>query len=269
MSVTTLVVPCYNESRRLDVEAFKAFVAAPNDVHLVLVNDGSRDNTVEILNDIRATAPERVTVLDVQPNGGKANAVRLGMLKALDRDTRFVGFWDADLATPFDALPGFIDLLSRRPELEMVIGSRVRLLGRFIERNPTRHYAGRFFATAASLTLRLPVYDTQCGAKLFRASPRLRHVLESPFLSKWIFDVEIIARYGALRSKYDPERLKGSVYEYPLLEWRDVKGSALRGRDFMIAGLDLLRIYRTYILPGAPVRPYSEPDLPTRPRVQQ
>lgn len=250
MSVTTIVVPCYNEADRLDVVAFKSFLAANPETSLILVNDGSRDDTLRVLEDVRSSAPDRVTVFDLEQNSGKAEAVRQGMLRALESDTKYVGFWDADLATPFDAVAPFVDLLQTRPELDIIIGSRVRLLGRTIDRRPARHYAGRAFATAASLTLQLPVYDTQCGAKLFRASPKLKHVLSERFLSKWVFDVEIIARYGGLSSRYEPGPLAQSIYEFPLLFWRDVKGSKLKGRDFIKAGFDLVRIYNACIRPG-------------------
>ncbi len=245
--MTTIVVPCYNEASRLDVGAFKAFVTPLTSANLVLVNDGSSDATLEVLNDIRSTNPARVAVLDLERNSGKAEAVRRGLLRALETEADHVGFWDADLATPFDALPSFVEILSARPSLEMVIGSRVRLLGRDIDRAASRHYAGRVFATAASLTLRLPVYDTQCGAKLFRVSGRLRRVLSTPFLSKWVFDVEIMARYGALDGRYEPAQLLNAIYEYPLTEWRDVAGSKVKGSDFVKSGWDLLRIHRAYI----------------------
>ena len=107
----------------------------------------------------------------------------------LDRGPDFVGFWDADLATPLSELPGFMKVMKTRPQIEMVLGARVRLLGRDIRRNPTRHYVGRVGATLISSSLGLAVYDTQCGAKLFRANDTLRDVFGTPFLSRWIFDV--------------------------------------------------------------------------------
>jgi hypothetical protein len=127
-----------------------------------------------------------------------------------------------------------------------VLGSRVRLLGRSIERSALRHYLGRVFATGASLTLGLPVYDTQCGAKLFRVTPALARVLERPFLTRWVFDVELLARYGQVVSVGSGPAVERRVYELPLQHWRDVPGSKVRPWDFVRSGLELVRIWRLY-----------------------
>jgi hypothetical protein len=200
-----------------------------------------------VLRQIQSAAGERVEVVHLEQNGGKAEAVRRGMLFALSTDTDLLGYWDADLATPLGACWDFVDKLRERPALEMVMGSRVLLLGRAIDRKAIRHYAGRIFATAASVTLKLPVYDTQCGAKLFRASPKLKAVFENPFLSSWVFDVELIARLGSSNGAYDPTPLRDQIYELPLLEWRDVEGSKVKWIDFIAAMFDLMRIRQTYI----------------------
>jgi glycosyltransferase involved in cell wall biosynthesis len=244
---TTLVVPCHDEADRLDVAAFTSFIASHPSARLVLVNDGSRDRTLDVLQQIQKAAGERVEVLHCEQNGGKAEAVRRGMLFALSTDTDLLGYWDADLATPLEACWAFVDLLAERPGLDMVMGSRVLLLGRAIDRKAIRHYAGRVFATAASVTLDLPVYDTQCGAKMFRASPKLKSVFEQPFISSWVFDVELIARLGSNDSRYDPQPLRKQIYELPLLEWRDVEGSKVKWIDFIAAMFDLAKIRQTYI----------------------
>src|SRR5262249_51498610 len=173
--------------------------------------------------------------------------VRCGMLEALNDGAEYVGFWDADLSTPFDTLGAFVEQFEARPQLEVIIGSRVRLLGLNIERRARRHYAGRVFATAASLTLRLPVYDTQCGAKLFRATTRLRQALAEPFLSRWVFDVELLARLGSTAGGYSQAILLNTVCEYPLPQWRDVAGSKLSMAGVAKSAVDLLRIYRIYV----------------------
>jgi glycosyltransferase involved in cell wall biosynthesis len=252
MPRTALVVPCYNEARRLNVAAFESF-ARSGAARLILVNDGSTDATSSVLHQVAAGAND-VTVLDLTPNGGKAEAVRRGMLHALTTDADAVGFWDADLATPFDAVAAFGERLRLQPALDAVIGSRVRLLGRSIERRAFRHYTGRVFATAVSLALRLPVYDTQCGAKLFRATPRLADALATPFTSRWVFDVELLARLGVRGGRYAPDQLLQSIYEYPLQEWRDVGGTRLRFEDYPTAALDLWRIYRTYVIASGEAR---------------
>ncbi len=246
-SSLVLVVPCYNEAARLDIQAFRDFAADNSGIQLLFVDDGSRDKTLEILESVRSGNEQNVNILPCPVNGGKGEAVRRGILHALDQlSPRIVGFWDADLATPLNAVADLARILDEKPAIEMVFGARVKLLGRHVERRLVRHYPGRVFATLVSILLHMSVYDTQCGAKLFRVLPRTRAIFEQPFLSRWIFDVEILARY---RRQLDlsPAQLSALIYEYPLEQWTDVAGSKLRPSDFIKALKDLWRIQRTYL----------------------
>jgi glycosyltransferase involved in cell wall biosynthesis len=233
----TLVVPCYNEEQRLDLDAFRKFHAGSDQVGFLFVDDGSRDGTRRLLQ------ANGFDVLGLDRNVGKAEAVRRGIVAAIDRGADIVGFWDADLATPLAELPLFLDIMRERPAIEMVYGARVRLLGRTISRQESRHYFGRVGATLISRTLGLAVYDTQCGAKLFRVNDTIRQLFATPFLSRWIFDVEILARFVKARGRDAAAR---AIYELPLRAWKDVQGSKLRSTDFLRALRDLWRIRAAY-----------------------
>jgi dolichyl-phosphate beta-glucosyltransferase len=128
----------------------------------------------------------------------------------------------------------------------MVFGARVKKLGRVIERKTAKHYLGRLFATAVSVVLQLPIYDSQCGAKMFRASPELGWLFQQPFRARWIFDVEILARLIATRRRMRLPQAEHVIYEDPLTEWRDVAGSRVTARDYVRAAYDLYRIYSAY-----------------------
>jgi len=240
-----IVVPCYNEERRLQIEAFRGFDPAPHRVDFCFVDDGSTDGTLRVLNALRDAHPDRFTVLHLEQNSGKAEAVRRGIVATAERKADITGFWDADLATPLTEMQGFMKVLEQRPEVQMVFGARVRLLGRDIIRNPARHYFGRVGATLISSTLGLAVYDTQCGAKVFRIDDALRQVFSRPFLSRWIFDVEVIARYVEMWGR---DRAAKAIYEYPVLAWHDVRGSKVKSHDFVRALRDLWKIRRAYRL---------------------
>ena len=245
MPRTVVVVPCYNEEARFRPEPFLAFCDADPQVDFLLVDDGSTDGTVSVLESAAAARPGRIRTLALRPNGGKAEAVRRGLLAALDGSPARVGFLDADLATPLEAIPEFVAAFDERPELLMVFGARVKLLGRTIERRAIRHYLGRVFATFASLALRLPIYDTQCGAKMFVAGPQLASWLATPFLTRWIFDVELLARaLRDLRARGDAPETR--IVELPLTQWTDVAGSKVRPGDFAKAAVELLWIRLRY-----------------------
>src|SRR5258708_4394609 len=105
MKKTVIVVPCYNEFKRLPVDAFKEFVSDHDWCRFVFVDDGSTDATGDLIEDLRAFDPAFFRTLRLGPNFGKGEAVRRGLLAALEERPNYVGYWDADLATPLDTIP--------------------------------------------------------------------------------------------------------------------------------------------------------------------
>ncbi len=260
MSRAIIVVPCYNEAKRLDLVAMQDFARRTHAVELLLVNDGSGDNTLEMIERLHAGNPRRFSFLHLARNSGKAEAVRQGLLLALTSRPDYVGFWDADLATPLSDIEPFCRVLDHKPRIEAVIGTRMCLLGHQIERRPLRYWLGRLFANTASLALRARIFDTQCGAKVFRVTPHLEHVLAQPFLARWIFDVELFARLQQLRRADGFLPLAEAIYEFPLDAWREVGGSTIRSGDFLKAPAEMAKIYWTYLRPG--LRPAVRLPLP-------
>jgi dolichyl-phosphate beta-glucosyltransferase len=225
MARLTVVIPCFNEAARLDGAPLLAFVDSHADASLLLVDDGSTDATGAVLDRLAAERPGRIRALSLTPNGGKAEAVRRGLRDALAAGAEIVGYLDADLSTPPAEIDDLLAALAR-PGVQVAIGARVGMLGYDIDRSAVRHYLGRVFATAASIILRARVYDTQCGAKLFRAGPALAEALSTAFLSRWAFDVELLGRL-LIGTPGVPALPLAAIVEVPLPIWHDVKGSKL------------------------------------------
>ncbi|MBD3391704.1 MAG: glycosyltransferase [Chitinivibrionales bacterium] len=239
MQKTVIVVPCHNESRRLPVEEFSSFCIGHPGISFIFVNDGSTDATHHSLAELADACGPRATAIDLARNVGKGGAVRRGILAALEEQSPdVVGYLDADLATPLPGILSLLDTLNSTGGCEMVMGSRVRLLGSRVQRTPHRHYLGRIFATTVSIMLKLPVYDTQCGAKLFTARLAKR-VFAEPFRCRWLFDVEILAR---VLQYYGHARAGRMIHEVPLYEWSDKSGSKLTPGCALMVPVDLLRI---------------------------
>ncbi len=239
---TTIIIPCYNEEKRLPANVFSSFARKNKDIRFLFINNGSTDRTIEVLRKLMAQ-DEHFLILDLQNNEGKAEAVRQGMLYALENvNSEYVGFWDADLATPLNEIDRFFDCF-RTNNCKMVMGCRLMRLGSNVKRKNTRHYLGRIFATVASVVLKLKVYDTQCGAKLFKTNIVLP-LFDKPFISRWLFDVELLARYIKTFGLEDANK---NIYEYPLASWEDVAGSSIKIIDFFKAPIELWKIKRKYL----------------------
>ena len=245
MQKTAIIVPCYNESKRLNVEEFIGYARKNKGVYFIFVNDGSADDTLEIIYYMCGSNTEQMLCVDQKINVGKAEAVRQGFLKAIDLDFRNIGYWDADLATPLNVIGKLCALLEEK-KIIAAFGARIKLLGYRIERKTLRHYLGRVFATFASLVLGLPIYDTQCGAKIFKNNSDLEKVFFAPFIVKWTFDVEILARFGVILKSKGVGSLEKYAIEYPLKEWTHMDGSKVKAIDFFIGATELFKIYRTY-----------------------
>ena len=179
MSECTIIIPCYNEAERLDTSSFASFMDRYPDIAFLFVNDGSTDRTRDVLIRLCAARPN-ASFWELAENSGKAEAVRQGILKAAESEScgNFIGVWDADLSTSLEEIPRF--LACARPGIWMVSGCRLRRLGGHVERSLIRHILGRSFATIISNYLDLPVYDTQCGAKLYAREEITRLVIPVP-----------------------------------------------------------------------------------------
>lgn len=232
-----IVVPCYNEAARLDTQAFLSALAGLPGVDFLMVDDGSTDGTRALLEMLAAQAPDRIAVLALERNGGKAEAVRRGLQAAGTRQTAFIGFWDADLATPLHAVFDMLRLGERFEDVAVIFGSRRSMLGHRIRRDASRRLVSRICNLMARLALGMPVGDTQCGAKLLRNIPEVRAALARPFATGWLFDVELFARIAArVENRHD------AFYELPLSEWHEVPGSKVSARSILRAGVQMLRL---------------------------
>lgn len=240
----SLVIPCYNEALRLPLEPLQEWVCGRPSWRWIFVNDGSTDRTGETLEAFAAANPN-VHALQIAHNVGKAEAVRQGVFWALgNHSSEWVGYLDADLATPLEEFGRIFDEFSQQSRLDAVFGSRVERLGAQIERIPSRHYLGRGAATAVKLLLGLPVYDTQCGAKFFRARAAAQ-VFADPFFSRWLFDVEIVARF---RNALGVAECQQRLVEAPLLEWFERGGSKVKPIDLLRLPFELVRLHWLYNL---------------------
>lgn len=236
-----IIIPFYNEDKRILKDAFFKAFSLYNNYDFLLVDDSSKDNTPQILESF-SDEFENVFSLNLKENNGKAEAIRKGLSFFNQKYYDYIGFLDADLATPFEELVMLEKYISSNPSILMVMGTRIKLLGNNVNRSLFRHYFGRVFATIISqFILKIPVYDTQCGAKIFDAK-LARMLFDKPFVTKWLFDVELLLRFKDIDGNFHKK-----IVERPLQTWEEKGESKIKVYEFMLVPYQIVKIYFKYV----------------------
>ncbi|MCU1286023.1 MAG: glycosyl transferase, family 2 [Acidobacteriales bacterium] len=233
----SIVIPAYNESQRIveSLDKILAYIADQRwDAEIIIVNDGSRDNTADIIRRYMRDYPN-VRLLENPGNRGKGYSVRHGMMEAKGD---IMLLTDADLSAPIYEAPKLFDALSQGADI--AIGSRWKDRRSQTVRQPVyRQITGRIFNALLRTILGLPLKDTQCGFKAFT-----RRAAESVFppqiVERWGYDAEIL---------FLGKKFKFKIAEVPV-EWaNDLRSKINPIRDGFSIVWDMVRV-RTYSLTG-------------------
>jgi dolichyl-phosphate beta-glucosyltransferase len=256
----SIVIPAYNEGQRLraTLEKVLGYVRRQGwDAEVIVVNDGSRDNTAEIVREF-AEKDSLLRLVENPGNRGKGYSVRNGMLKARGE---VVLFSDADLSSPIEEMPKLLDALARGADI--AIGSRWLKVELQTQRQSLhRQLFGRVFNLLLRIILGLKFKDTQCGFKAFTRRAA-QTILPLQRIERWGFDPEILflARKFGFRVEEVPVLWghSGGTRINPLVDGARMFQEMLRIRWY-----DLMGKYDG----GPMVTPQTVKTLPGRPRTR-
>lgn len=235
---TYLIVPCFNEANRFQSDYWKT-LSKNTKIQLIFVNDGSTDGTDILLRDF--CKRNRASLINLQKNIGKANAIREGFLQSNIDAKSAVGFLDADSAFTLETVNSFVSLFLEKQENGYMAlwSSRVKLAGRQIQRSSHRHYLSRILLTLILNHFHIRIYDTQSGFKIF-SKDVLDSVMTEKFRTKWFIDIELFLMY---RKNQQVDLL---LWEEPVTYWRDVKGSKIGIIQYFSIALEIALIFFWY-----------------------
>lgn len=237
-------MPCFNEGKFFKKEEYIASLKEESHVNICFVNDGSTDNTLVRLRELLEIFPNRIQIIDLENNVGKAEAIRQGVLNYKNTNqSEYIGYFDADLAFPLNQVRKFYIQLPENKHPSFIVGARVRLHGfTNVERPLMRHLFSRFFATIVSNILHIPIYDTQTGAKLIKEDAAKALFLQ-PFISRWLFDIELIYR---LIDKVGKGKIEHELWELPISVCNDDGNSSIKKSEAFKVPFELFKIWRNY-----------------------
>ncbi len=236
-----IVVPCYNEQNRLPVDDFTSFLVNYPGAKVCFVNDASIDDTMEVLHSLQNRFPKQIFLLNNELNSGKAESVRKGVLYcSKNKVAPHIAYLDADLATSLEEC--YEISLKLDTKKSFVFASRILKIGSVVERRFSRFLFGRVIATFISNILDIKVYDTQCGCKAFN-SEIADLLFGKPFISKWLFDVELFSR---ILCEYGKTEGLNMMEEIPVKQWIDQGESKVKISYFFRLWYDLFLIRKAH-----------------------
>ena len=226
---TCIIVPVYNEYKRLNIHAYNSFLHSNDNISIVFVNDASTDKTIELLQNIQNTFPSKVKILSLASHSGKAEAIRAGMLSSIEKkQSEYYGFIDADLAVPLEDMLIFAKRLYIN-KLSMALGIRTESNKLNIYRTTIRKFLGNVFRLYLHNVLNFNISDSQCGAKVF--TPELIPVLyKDRFKTRWLADIELLIRYGHY-FKIERRVIHDHIAQIPVSRFSDIANSKFNIRE--------------------------------------
>ena len=235
MKEILILIPMYNEEKRIDLKSFEEILPVAD---LLFIDDGSQDNTFNLVKNFYETNSQ-VQCLRSDTNLGKGPVLRYAVKNQIEliNKYKYIAYWDADLSTPLNEILPMIRFLKDNQDYDSVWGSRKKVNENQIKRRFYRHIFGRIFNFITYLLFKHPFHDTQCGSKVF-TNKVIEVSFNEPFLSRWIFDLEIF-----LRLKKNNVR----IYEMSLREWvhkKDSKISLIKDGPSII--FDIIRCFKHY-----------------------
>lgn len=234
MPKTAIIIPCFNEEKRLDKLKVKELSKLYN-IDIYFTNDGSTDKTQQLINEICLLIPNCFSI-NYNKNEGKSAAIYKSINEInVKNKYDYIGYFDADFSTPSKQLVNMINYIETNNSA-FIFASRIKTLNALIVRKTHRHIIGRTILTIINLKHRLNIYDTQCGCKIFSKNI-INEGFKDPFRTKWLFDVEVFIR---LKNK----QLLHSGIEFPIYQWTDVEGSKLKMSHFPKIMKELITLYK-------------------------
>lgn len=218
-----LIVPIYNEEKRLDLEQWKQISEIAN-FDILFVDDGSKDKTYQKLILLREYS-KQISIINLPFNQGKGSAIYEGFKYASELDYKYAGVTDADLSVDSINLFKGLELITQDSNLFMVSGARVQLAGWNVNRTYLRRWIGRIIATLMSLISGLTIYDSQSPCKWYNLNYLDTLKLSKP-RTRWFYEIEILLKYKLIKNEF-------RILEFPILGWQESSGSHLNLFSFL------------------------------------
>jgi glycosyltransferase involved in cell wall biosynthesis len=216
MASRTIIIPYFNELERFPISEFFENAAKITSANFILVDDGSTDGLTSLLTQkIHHERLQNFTIIECQQNFGKAHALKTGFKYAIENESKFIGYLDADFSTSLDDLVNLMSILEDTG-VDAVIGNRTPTKSNYIHARKYRVFFGRIFSKYVNRYLRINLSDTQCGAKAFKVNHTLLASLTKEIIDPWLYDLQLllpIIRNG------------GVIREVPLNAWIHKGGS--------------------------------------------